>query len=259
MHLLDAVVQTTPLNDMAAPTSTAPPAPWSSEAAVPTVAGTRTDVDAKKEEGAVLVKRLIIALTVAGAAVWAAVALATPGAGQTSTMLSLGTMQGDVAYNTGLTAQADGLTWNGKSYTADQLPEFLQRLRAIGVTNLGSWLELHPVVAAKFGLMPVGVLHSPEVVTQEATFAPGGYSGWHLHPGYLTGTVVSGQLVRYAADCSSQTFGPGQTFYETAAKPFTVKNQGTTNAVVIVTFVVPGGTPKKGLRIEAPQPATCNQ
>lgn len=204
-------------------------------------------------------KRLILVLVVGGAAVWAAVALATPGQGQTSTILSLGSLQGDVAFNTGVAAQASGLTWNGRKYSADQLPEFLKGLRAAGVTNLGDWLELHPSVAAKFGMMPVGVLHSPEVVTQQATFAPGGYSGWHVHPGYLTGTVVSGQVVRYAPDCSSQTFGAGQTFYETSALPFTVRNEGSVNAVVMVALVVPGGTPKTGLRIEAAQPPSCSK
>jgi quercetin dioxygenase-like cupin family protein len=139
------------------------------------------------------------------------------------------------------------------------LPEFLKGLRAAGVTNLGEWLDLHPVVSAKFGMVPVGVLQSPEVVTQQATFAPGGYSGWHSHPGYLTGTVVSGQVVRYASDCTSETFSAGQTFYETAAQAFTVKNEGSVNAVVEVTFVVPGGTPKTGLRVEAAQPSTCTQ
>lgn len=204
-------------------------------------------------------KKMILVLVVASAPVWAAVALATPGQGQTSAILSLGSLQGDVAFNTGLATQADGLTWNGKKYSADQLPEFLKGLRVAGVTNLGDWLELHPVVAAKFGMMPVGVLHSPEVVTQQATFTPGGYSGWHVHPGYVTGTVVSGQVVRYAPDCSSQTFSAGQTFYETSAQPFTVRNEGTVNAVVTVTLVVPGGTPKTGLRIEAAQPPNCSK
>ena len=204
-------------------------------------------------------KWMILALVVVAAAVSAAVALATPGQGQTSTILSLGSLQGDVAYNTGLATTTTGLTWGGKQYSADQLPEFLARLRTAGVTNLGDWLDLHPAISAKFGMMAVGLLHSPEVVTQQATFAPGGYSGWHVHPGYLTGTVVSGQVVRYAADCSSQTFAAGQTFYETSAQPFTVKNEGSVNAVVLVTFVVPGGTPKTGLRIEAPQPTTCNK
>jgi quercetin dioxygenase-like cupin family protein len=204
-------------------------------------------------------KRFIILLVTGGAAVWAAVAFATPSTGQTSTILSLGSLQGDVAYNTGLPTSTTGLTWNGRQFSASQLPEFLKGLRAAGVTNLGEWLELHPAVAAKFGMLPVGVLQSPEVVTQQTTFAPGASSGWHEHPGYLTATVISGQVVRYATDCSSQTYAAGQTFYETSAQPFTVKNPGSVNAVVLVTFVVPGGTPKTGLRLDVAQPSTCSQ
>ena len=109
-------------------------------------------------------------------------------------------------------------------------------------------------------MTPVGLLDSPEVVTQQTTFAPGAESGWHSHPGYLTATVVSGQVVRYGSDCSSQTFNAGQSFYETGAKAFIVKNVSTTDpAVVLVTFVAPGGTPTTGLRIDEPQPTTCSQ
>jgi quercetin dioxygenase-like cupin family protein len=202
-------------------------------------------------------KRLIVVLVLAGAAVWAAVAVATPGQGQANTILSVGALQADLAYNTGIKAEANGLTWQGKEYGADQLPEFLKRLRSAGVTNLGEWLNLHPTISAKFGMTPVGLLHSPQVVVQQAKFAPGAYSGWHIHPGYLTATVVSGQLVRYRPDCTSETFSAGQSFYETAATPFTVKNESKADAVVLVTFVVPGGTPTTGLRIDQPQPATC--
>ena len=204
--------------------------------------------------------RALLVLATAAAACWAAVALATPSQGQTSSILAIGSLTGiNVPYNTGLDVKADGITWNGRTYGADQLPEFLKTLQADGVTSLGEWLELHPVVEGKFGLMPAEVLQSPEIVTQQTTFAPGGYSGWHSHPGYLTATVVAGQVVRYAPDCTSQTFGAGQSFYETAAVPFTVKNETSSNAVVLVTFVAPGGTPKTGLRLDADQPATCNQ
>jgi quercetin dioxygenase-like cupin family protein len=202
-------------------------------------------------------KRLIVVVVLAGAAVWAAVAVATPGSGQTSSIMSVGSLQADLAYNTGITTEANGLTWQGKSYGADQLPEFLKRLRSAGVTNLGEWLNLHPSVSAKFGMVPVGLLHSPQIVVQQARFAPGAYSGWHIHPGYLTASVVSGQVVRYRPDCTSETFSAGQSFYETAASPFTVKNESKADAVVLVTFVVPGGTPTTGLRIDRPQPATC--
>ena len=51
-------------------------------------------------------KRLIVILLLGGAAIWTAVALATPSQGQSSTILSLGSMQADLAFNTGLTAHA---------------------------------------------------------------------------------------------------------------------------------------------------------
>jgi quercetin dioxygenase-like cupin family protein len=202
-------------------------------------------------------KRLIFAFAFAGAAFWATVALGTPSQGQTSSITSVGALQADLAFNTGLTAEANGIKWQGKQYTVDQLPEFLARLRTAGVTSVGEWLNLHPAVSARFGMAPMGLLQSPEVVTQQATFAPGAASGWHTHPGYLTGTVVSGQVVRYGTDCSAQTFTQGQTFYETAVKTYTIRNESSEAAVVMVTFVVPGGTPTTALRVDKPQPTTC--
>ena len=204
-------------------------------------------------------KQLIVILLLVGAAIWTAAALATPSQGQSSTILSIGSLEADLAFNTGLTPDPDAVRWGSTEYTSDQLPEFLMMLRNAGVTNLGYWLNLHPAVSAQFGMTPVGLLNSPEVVTQQTTFAPGATSGWHTHPGYLTATVVSGQVVRYGTDCSSEMFATGQSFYETGAKTFVVKNEGTTPAVVIVTFVVPGGTPTTGLRLDEPQPSACQQ
>jgi quercetin dioxygenase-like cupin family protein len=204
-------------------------------------------------------KRLLVLLGIVGAAVWASVALATPSQGQSSTILSVGALNGDVAFYTGASTTTDGLQWGTKKYASDQLPEFLQALRSEGVTSVGAWLDLHPGVAAKFGMMPTNVLHSPEIVTQTVKFAPGAYSGWHSHPGFLVSTVLSGQLTRYATDCSAQTFGPGQSFYETGSSTFIVKNETNADAVDTVTFVVPGGTPTTALRIDKAQPTTCSK
>jgi len=205
-------------------------------------------------------RRLIVVLVVGAAAVWAAVALATPGQGQSNKILSMGTLSDVLAFNTALTAGATGTSWGTTKYSADQLPEFLMRLRSAGVTNLGEWLNLHPLVSAEFGMVPVGILESPEIVTQQATFAPGATSGWHTHPGYLTATVVSGQVVRYGTDCSSTTFNAGDSFYETGAHTFVVKNvSSSVPAVVMVTFAVPSGTPTTALRIDEAQPSTCSQ
>jgi quercetin dioxygenase-like cupin family protein len=205
-------------------------------------------------------KRLTVVLVLVSAVVWTAAGLATPSQGQSSSILSIGTLQGELAFNNGTTPEANGLSWNGTQYSASQLPEFLIWLRNAGVTNLGEWLDLHPGVAARFGMVPVGLLNSPEIVTQQTTFAPGAASGWHSHPGYLTATVISGQVERYGTDCSMETFTAGQSFYETGAKSFIVKNQSATApAVLDVTFVVPGGTPTTALRIDKPQPSSCSQ
>ena len=118
-------------------------------------------------------KRLLILVPLAGAAICASVALATPANGTKSNIMSIGTLNGDVAFNTGLPVTANGLTWGTKHYSVDRLPEFLLGLRAEGVTSLGDWLNLHPAVSAAFGLMPIGVLHSPEIVTQTVNFPPG--------------------------------------------------------------------------------------
>ena len=204
-------------------------------------------------------KRLLILVPLAGAAICASVALATPATGTKSTIMSIGTLNGDVAFNTGLPVTAKGLTWGTKHYNADQLPEFLMARRAAGVTSLGDWLNLHPLVSAAFGLVPIGVLHSPEVVTQTVSFPPGAASGWHTHPGFLVSTQLTGTLTKYATDCSSQTYSPGQAWTETGANTFIVKNETSAAASDIVTFIVPGGTPTTSLRIDKPQPSTCSK
>ncbi|HEY2542778.1 MAG TPA: hypothetical protein VGH92_06955 [Gaiellaceae bacterium] len=204
-------------------------------------------------------KRLLVLAALGGAVVWASVALATPSQGLQSAITSIGSLNGDVAFNTGLPITGDGLTWGTKHFTGDQLPEFLTALRVEGVTSVGEWLNLHPAVSAKFGLMPIGVLHSPEIVTQTVKFPPGAYSGWHTHPGFLVSSVLSGTLTRYNTDCSSQTFGVGQSWTETGATTFIVKNETTADASDTVTFIVPGGTPTTALRIDKVQPTTCTK
>ena len=205
-------------------------------------------------------KRLIAILLLGGAATWCAVALATPSQGQSSTILAVGAMQADLAFNTGLTTQASGTTWGDKQYSADQLPEFRSRLRAAGVTNLGLWMNLHPLISAKFGMVPIGRA-APARHRQPASDLPARRRvRRQSHPGYLTSTVVSGTVIRYGVDCSSQTFTAGQSFYETGANTFIVKNPSTTDpAVVNVTFVVPGRTPTTALRLDKTQPVGCTQ
>jgi hypothetical protein len=204
-------------------------------------------------------KRFLIFVSLAGAVIWVSVALATPGGGTQATIMSMGTLNGDVAFDTGLPVTGNGLTWGTKHFSVEQLPEFLAARRAEGVTSLGDWLNLHPAVSAAFGLVPIAMLHSPEIVTQTVKFAPGAYSGWHTHPGFLVSTELTGTLTKYGTDCSSQSYGPGQSWTETSANTFIVKNETNADASDIVTFIVPGGTPTTGLRIDKTQPSTCSK
>lgn len=44
---------------------------------------------------------------------------------------------------------------------------------------------------------------------QHLVVGPGGYSGWHTHPGLLIGTVVSGSIDFYNANCQRRSFSAG--------------------------------------------------
>jgi quercetin dioxygenase-like cupin family protein len=97
-----------------------------------------------------------------------------------------------------------------------------------------------------------------DVVMRELTIAPGGNSGWHSHPGPVYVLVAQGTLSNYNADdptCTAQTIAAGEGFVEPPGNVHMVRNEGTTTAVLFVTFVdVPVGG---AFRIDAPRPGNC--
>src|SRR2546428_7560796 len=50
-----------------------------------------------------------------------------------------------------------------------------------------------------------------DVRVQRIDIAPGGFSGWHHHPGIVIATVASGQVAFTNSDCSSTTYWTGLT------------------------------------------------
>jgi quercetin dioxygenase-like cupin family protein len=92
-----------------------------------------------------------------------------------------------------------------------------------------------------------------DVVVQHFILAPGGYSGWHLHPGPAIVTIASGELtLDQAMDCSSTTYAAGQVIVEPAGHVHQVRNTGGSNLEFWVTFLdIPVGSPQ---RIEADDP-----
>jgi len=91
-----------------------------------------------------------------------------------------------------------------------------------------------------------------EFYFQDLVVGPGGYTGWHSHPGLLLITVKEGSLEFYDKECAKHTYGAGQSFTE-GAEPHAAMNRGTGNARLLVAYIVKKGEPR---RIEAPQP-TC--
>jgi quercetin dioxygenase-like cupin family protein len=102
---------------------------------------------------------------------------------------------------------------------------------------------------------------SADVAVATVTIAPGGSSGWHHHPGVVLVVVQSGTVTFYDEDCSAHVHHTGETFIESSDSPGLAKNNGTENAVVEATFIVPASTPPAlptPLRIDDAQPKRCN-
>jgi len=101
-----------------------------------------------------------------------------------------------------------------------------------------------------------------DIATQVVTFQPGGYSGWHTHPGPVYFTVRSGTLTVYEGTdpaCTPLVFAAGTGAVEAATNDHVhmVRNETNSVAEAVVTYMVPVGTPKSQLRTDLPNPGNC--
>jgi mannose-6-phosphate isomerase-like protein (cupin superfamily) len=101
-----------------------------------------------------------------------------------------------------------------------------------------------------------------DVATQIVTFQPGGFSGWHTHPGPVFFTVKSGTLTVYEGDdpaCTPLIFpqGTGAVEAGTSTHIHMVRNETSSVAEALVTYLVPVGTPQSQLRTDLPYPGNC--
>jgi len=98
-----------------------------------------------------------------------------------------------------------------------------------------------------------------DVVTVLFTVQPGGHSGWHTHAGPAFFTVRAGTLTMYEGDdpsCTPQLFpdGTGSIEAETSEHIHMLRNETTSVAETVVTFLVPAGAP---IRTDLPDPGIC--
>ena len=86
-----------------------------------------------------------------------------------------------------------------------------------------------------------------DITTVLNTFDPGGYSGWHSHPGPVYVTVLSGTLTVYEGtdpQCTPHTYTTGQAFVDGECNGFfhMAKNWSTDTPVnLVVTYTGPVG------------------
>lgn len=94
-----------------------------------------------------------------------------------------------------------------------------------------------------------------DVFVQHQTYAPGGHSGWHSHPGATVIYVESGTMSFRTGNCVRQTFTAGQGVVEPGDQLALARNEGAVPLVLrVVYFNVPvAGSP----RIDQPEPSTC--
>jgi len=86
---------------------------------------------------------------------------------------------------------------------------------------------------------------------QDVVIGPGGYSGWHSHPGVLMIAVKEGSVDWYDSNCVKHTYSAGQSFTENT-EAHNVFNHGSVNARFLGSYIIKAGAPR---RIEQPQPA----
>ena len=89
---------------------------------------------------------------------------------------------------------------------------------------------------------------------QHLVVGPGGYSGWHTHPGLLVGTVVSGSIDFYDGNCQKRSFTAGQVFTENT-EVHAIINTGPMDADLSIAYLIKHDEPR---RMEAAAPACAS-
>jgi quercetin dioxygenase-like cupin family protein len=108
-------------------------------------------------------------------------------------------------------------------------------------------------------LMSCGAATACDTAYQQLTIAPGGYTGWHTHPGPTFVAVASGEGTLYHAmsGCPSVKYATGAGFMQPPTEVHNMRNEGSTPLVLWAFYALPPGTSNAGIRIDQPQPAEC--
>lgn len=189
------------------------------------------------------VKRLhlLVVVAIAGAAIFGtALALATPGTGLSGPIVARGPAAHDVML---------------------AVPRTVTVTRRVKV-RVGRKVVTKRVrfqVPSAQRLMACSTSAACDIAFQQLTISPGGHTGWHTHPGPTFVAVAQGEGTLYhgVTGCPSHKYGAGTAFFQPTTEVHNFRNEGSTPLVVYAFYMLPGGTPNTGIRIDQPQPPSC--
>ena len=138
------------------------------------------------------------------------------------------------------------------NFNSDATRSFFEKIRVLG--GLGRERELEDARVAIIAKDP------SDVYIVNNTVAPGGYSGWHTHPGPSVVLVKSGTATVYDGDdpnCLPVRYPAGTGFIDAGGgHVHMVRNESATDPLVTTAFqIIPAGQAR---RIDAPNPGYCS-
>jgi len=133
-----------------------------------------------------------------------------------------------------------------KDFVSDVGRSFFGNIRGLGRTDIDG-------AEAK-----ITATEPSDVYVVRNTVAPGGYSGWHTHPGPSVVLVKTGTATVYDGDdptCTPVRYPAGTGFIDAGGgHVHMVRNEGSGQLVTFAFQIVPAGD---GRRIDAPSPGYC--
>jgi quercetin dioxygenase-like cupin family protein len=99
-----------------------------------------------------------------------------------------------------------------------------------------------------------------DMVFQVLTIQPGGFTGWHTHPGPTFVAVAQGEGSMYRAGgtaCTPTKYAVGSGFLQHSTEVHNMRNEGSTPLVLHAFYLLPPGTADAAIRVDQPQPSNC--
>jgi quercetin dioxygenase-like cupin family protein len=108
-------------------------------------------------------------------------------------------------------------------------------------------------------MMTCGAATACDTAMQQLTIPPGGYTGWHTHPGPTFVAVAGGEGTLYhgMSGCPATKYATGAGFMQPQTEVHNMRNEGSTPLVLWAFYALPPGTATAAIRVDQPQPTEC--